>query len=180
MGSELLNAVTYIKNISKKKVTFTKIEAFMRKKELLTCKDLDNRGGEMEKLQFSKLATKSRVLKHLHHLKVLMTAQKTLKKTTYSRIKTKIVLQMETFKYHSSMTRVQSWRYNIKQEQRLIGLYRNIRASASWWFHYKTLLWNFKYCRVQMKKVSYWLSSKQSVSNHVSLYHDMRFLLAFP
>ena len=42
MGSELLNAVTYIKNISKKKVTFTKIEAFMRKKELLTCKDLDN------------------------------------------------------------------------------------------------------------------------------------------
>ena len=42
MGSELLNAVTYIKNTSKKEVTFTKIEAFMRKKELLTCKDLDN------------------------------------------------------------------------------------------------------------------------------------------
>ena len=41
MGSELLNAVTYIKNTSKKEVTFTKIEAFMRKKELLTCKDLD-------------------------------------------------------------------------------------------------------------------------------------------
>ena len=43
MESELLNAVNYIKNISMKKVTFTKIEAFMRKKELFTCKeDLDN------------------------------------------------------------------------------------------------------------------------------------------
>ena len=43
MESELLNAVNYIKNISKKKVTFAKIEAFMRKKELFTCKeDLDN------------------------------------------------------------------------------------------------------------------------------------------
>ena len=42
MKSELLNAVNYIKNISKKKVTFAKIEAFMRKKELFTCKeDLD-------------------------------------------------------------------------------------------------------------------------------------------
>ena len=34
MESELLNAVNYIKNISKKKVTFAKIEAFIRKKEL--------------------------------------------------------------------------------------------------------------------------------------------------
>ena len=43
MESELLNAVNYIKNISKKKVTFAKIEVFMRKKELFTCKeDLDN------------------------------------------------------------------------------------------------------------------------------------------
>ena len=43
MESELLNALNYIKNISKKKVTFAKIEAFMRKKELFTCKeDLDN------------------------------------------------------------------------------------------------------------------------------------------
>ena len=43
MESELLNAVNYIKNISKKKVKFAKIEAFMRKKELFTCKeDLDN------------------------------------------------------------------------------------------------------------------------------------------
>ena len=44
MEGELLNAVNYIKNISKKKkVTFVKIEAFMRKKELFTCKeDLDN------------------------------------------------------------------------------------------------------------------------------------------
>ena len=42
MESELLNAVNYIKNISKKKVIFAKIEAFMRKKELFTCKeDLD-------------------------------------------------------------------------------------------------------------------------------------------
>ena len=43
MESELLNAVNYIENISKKKVTFAEIEAFMRKKELFTCKeDLDN------------------------------------------------------------------------------------------------------------------------------------------
>ena len=39
MESELLNAVSYIKNISKKKVTFAKIEAFMRKKELFTSKE---------------------------------------------------------------------------------------------------------------------------------------------
>ena len=28
---------------------------------------------------------------------------------------------------------------------------------------------NFKHCRVKIEKVSYWLSSKQSMSNHVSL-----------
>ena len=39
MESELLNALNYIKNSSKKKVTFPKIEAFMRKKELFTCKE---------------------------------------------------------------------------------------------------------------------------------------------
>ena len=43
MESELLNAVNFINNISKKKVTFAKIEAFMRKKKLFACKeDLDN------------------------------------------------------------------------------------------------------------------------------------------
>ena len=40
-------------------------------------------------------------------------------------------------------------------------LYWNIRASASRWFYYKILLWNFKYYRMQIKKVSYWLTSKQ-------------------
>ena len=46
MASELLNAVNYIENISQKKVTFAKIEAFMRKKELFTCKeDLDIENG---------------------------------------------------------------------------------------------------------------------------------------
>ena len=35
-----------------------------------------------------------------------------------------------------------------------------------------------KYCREQIEKVSYWLTSKQSMSNHVSLCQDMRFLLA--
>ena len=39
MESELLIAVNYIKNFSKKKVTFAKIEAFMRKKELFTGKE---------------------------------------------------------------------------------------------------------------------------------------------
>ena len=49
MASELLNAVNYIENISQKKVTFTKIEAFMRKKELFTCKeDLDIENGLIE------------------------------------------------------------------------------------------------------------------------------------
>ena len=56
----------------------------------------------------------------------------------------------------------------------------NIHASASRWFYYKTLLWNFKYYRLQIKKVSYWLTSNQSMSNHVSLCQDMRFLLALP
>ena len=54
-------------------------------------------------MEFSKLPTKSTVLKYLHHLKVLMTEQKALKKTTYGRVKRKIVLQGK----HSSMTRVQ-------------------------------------------------------------------------
>ena len=39
MESELSNVVNYIKNISKEKVTFAKIETFMRKKEQFT---LDN------------------------------------------------------------------------------------------------------------------------------------------
>ena len=43
MESELSNVVNYIKNISKEKVTFAKIETFMRKKEQFICKeDLDN------------------------------------------------------------------------------------------------------------------------------------------
>ena len=43
MEGELLNAVNYTKNISKKKVTYAKMETFMRMKELFTCKDdLDN------------------------------------------------------------------------------------------------------------------------------------------
>ena len=37
------------------------------------------------------------------------------------------------------------------------------------WFYYKTPLCNFKYCRVQIEKASYWLPSKQSISNHVSV-----------
>ena len=54
----------------------------------------------MEKIQLSKLPTKSTVLKYLHHLRVLMTAQKTLKKTTYSREKD--CATMEKFKYDPS------------------------------------------------------------------------------
>ena len=43
MESNFSNAVNQIKNISNKKDTFIKIEAFLRKKELFTCKeDLDN------------------------------------------------------------------------------------------------------------------------------------------
>lgn len=39
LNYELLNVANYIKNISKKKITFAKIEAFMKKKELFTCKE---------------------------------------------------------------------------------------------------------------------------------------------
>ena len=39
MKIELLNAVNYIKNISKKKVTLAEMEAFMRKKQLVSCKE---------------------------------------------------------------------------------------------------------------------------------------------
>ena len=51
----------------------------------------------MEKMQFFKLPTKSKVLKYLHRKKVVMMAQKILKKITYSRVKRKTVT-LETFK----------------------------------------------------------------------------------
>lgn len=35
----MLNAVNYIRNISMGKVSFAKMNAFMRKKELFTCKE---------------------------------------------------------------------------------------------------------------------------------------------
>ena len=77
-------------------------------------------------------------------------------------------------------TLIAPWSYNTKQKLQLIRLYWNIRAPASRWFYYKRLLWNFKYYLVQIKKVSYWLTSKQLMSNQVSVCRDMRFLLAFP
>ena len=40
MESELLNAVNFINNISKKKVTLAKIEAFMRKKNYSLAKKI--------------------------------------------------------------------------------------------------------------------------------------------
>ena len=50
LNYELLNVANYIKNISKKKVTFAKIEAFMKKKELFTCKEnLDKILGRWKK-----------------------------------------------------------------------------------------------------------------------------------
>ena len=43
MESELSNVVNCMKNISKEKVTFVKIETFMKKKEQFTCEEvLDN------------------------------------------------------------------------------------------------------------------------------------------
>ena len=66
------------------------------------------------------------------------------------------------------------------ESKQLIDLYENIRASARRWFYYKILVWSFKYYRVQIKKASYRLTNKQSLSNHVSLCEDMRFLMAFP
>ena len=54
-----------------------------------------------------------------------------------------------------------------------------MRASASRWFYYKTY-WDFKYCRVQVENVSHWLTDKQLMSNHVSLFEDMRFSIGTP
>ena len=43
MESKLLNTANYIKNISKKKVTFAVIKVFIKNKDPFTCKeDLDN------------------------------------------------------------------------------------------------------------------------------------------
>ena len=62
----------------------------------------------------------------------------------------------------------------------MIDIYWNIRTSASRWFYYKTLNWNFKYCCVQIENVSYWLKDKQSKSKHVSLRQGIRFSIGFP
>ena len=94
METELLNAVKYIKKFTCKEDLDNIIDSFIEN-GLIQVK-------EIEKMQLSKLPTKSTFLKYLHYLKVLTTAQKTLKKTTYSRIKRKIVVQWK----HSCMTRV--------------------------------------------------------------------------
>ena len=54
----------------------------------------------------------------------------------------------------------------------------HLSASASRWFYYKTVHWNFKYCGVQTENVSYWFTVIQSISNHVSWSHA--FLTGFP
>ena len=54
----------------------------------------------------------------------------------------------------------------------------HLSASASRWFYYKTVHWNFKYCGVQTENVSYWFTVIQSISNHVSWSHA--FLIGFP
>ena len=104
MESKLLNAVNYIKNISKKKVKFAKIEAFMRKKELFTCKeDLDNiidsfieNGliqvrGDREKtaFQIADEVNSSQIPPSPESID----GKENTEKTTYSKIKRKIVLQ---------------------------------------------------------------------------------------
>ena len=117
MESELLNAVNYIENISKKKVTFAEIEAFMRKKELFTYKeDLDNniidsfiengliqvRGdGENAAFQIADEVNSSQIPPSPESIDD--STENTEKKPTYSRIQRKIALQWK----HSSMTRVQ-------------------------------------------------------------------------
>ena len=42
------------------------------------------------------------------------------------------------------------------------------------------LHWNLKYCRQQIEKVSYWLTDKQTISNHVSLSQGIGFTIDFP
>ena len=113
MESELLNAVNYIKNISKKKVTFAKIEAFMRKKELLTCKeDLDNiidsfiengliqvRGDrENTAFQIAGEVNSSQI----PSLTESIDDKEKTEKTKYRKIKRKMLLQWK----HSSLNRV--------------------------------------------------------------------------
>ena len=70
---------------------------------------------------------------------------------------------------------IRSWRYNTKQEEQLMDLYSNISTSASRWFYYKSLFWNFKHWRVQRENVSYCFTVKQWMSSHVSLYENMLF-----
>ena len=54
----------------------------------------------------------------------------------------------------------------------------HLSASASRWFYYKTVHWNFKYCGVQIENISYWFTVIQLISNHVSWSHA--FLIGFP
>ena len=82
--------------------------------------------------------------------------------------------------YASSFSLIMLWIYNMKQEQQLTDIFWNIRASASRWFYYKTIHWNFKYSRVQIENAYYWLTENQSMSNQVSLCQGMRFSIAFP
>ena len=113
MESELLNAVNYIKNISKKKVTFAKIEAFMRKKELFTCKeDLDNiidsfiengliqvRGdGENTAFQIADEVNSSQVPSSTESID----GKENTEKNHIQQNKEKDVTTMETFKYEPS------------------------------------------------------------------------------
>ena len=41
----------------------------------------------------------------------------------------------------------------------------------------KRCLKNFEYCHVQIEIVPYWFTVKQSMSNHVLLCQDIRYLL---
>ena len=80
-----------------------KIKAFMRKNFSLAKKILKIlmmvllatvwfKSGQTEEMQFSKLPTKSAVLKYFHHQKVVMAVEKTLNKTISSGMYRKTVL----------------------------------------------------------------------------------------
>lgn len=79
------------------------------------------KSGEMEKLQFSKLPTKSTVLKYLYHKNVGMTAQKALKKATCSRMKREAVLHWNIYEWPNSWIKVDWTCAKIQKIKEFLG-----------------------------------------------------------
>ena len=105
MESELSNAVNYIKNISKGKVIFAKVEASMRGEKLFTCKEgLDNfvdsfiKNGLMKKMKERMQEMKKCSFPNCQQNQQFSNISIILKKTTQNRMKRKTVLHQKPLK----------------------------------------------------------------------------------